>query len=179
MSTSEPLQLASPSGAATKRLTLSPLQVTDAAEMAAVLADPALHQFIGGRPATRAELRRRYDQLAAGSPDPLEVWINWVIRRWADDRAVGYVQATLTRRPAGWSAELAWVVGVPWQHQGYATEAARALLEWCLEQGVDDVVAHVHPDHRASSAVAARIGLRPTAERRDGEVAWHWSPSPD
>lgn len=156
----------------TERLVLTPLGEDDADAMAAVLADPGLHEFIGGRPATGAELRDRYGRLAAGSPDPDEVWINWIIRRACDAQPVGYVQATLSRRDGGWGAEIAWVVGTPWQRQGFATEAARALLGWLGERGVGDVVAHVHPDHGASVSVARRIGLLPTTEVVDGEVAW-------
>jgi RimJ/RimL family protein N-acetyltransferase len=37
---------------------------------------------------------------------------------------------------------------------------------------VDQVVAHIHPDHLASGQVAARAGLRPTPERVDGEQVW-------
>lgn len=156
----------------TERLVLEPLQPGDAPEMVVVLGDGELHEFIGGQPATLDELRARYVWLAAGSPDPGEVWVNWIIRQAGDQSAVGYVQATMHRSDGGSSAEIAWVVGLPWQGRGFATEAAGALLGWLRAQGVDDVVAHVHPDHEASKAVAARIGLRPTAEMLDGEVAW-------
>ena len=44
----------------TERLLLTPLRPEDADEMAGVLADPELHRFIGGRPATVEELRTRY-----------------------------------------------------------------------------------------------------------------------
>jgi RimJ/RimL family protein N-acetyltransferase len=65
----------------TPRLTLVPLAVEHAAEMAEALDDPALHTFIGGSPATPAELRSRYTRMVAGPPpDRDEVWLNWVIR---------------------------------------------------------------------------------------------------
>ena len=38
--------------------------------MVAVLGDERLHEFIGGRPATPAELRERYARLGAGSRRP-------------------------------------------------------------------------------------------------------------
>ena len=53
----------------TERLLLTPLCIADADEMVDVLADPRLHQFIGGRPATLQELRARYATLTAGSRD--------------------------------------------------------------------------------------------------------------
>ena len=115
---------------ATERLELSPLRVADADELVEVLGDPALHEFIGGRPDTLAELRRRYAAMVAGPGRPGELWRNWVVRRRADAAAVGTVQATLTRHGEGWRAEVAWVVGVGWQGRGYAVEAARALVGW-------------------------------------------------
>ena len=63
-----------PEPISTARLDLLPLAVEHAQEMAAVLADPALHTFIGGEPASRAALRARYERLVAGSPDPAESW---------------------------------------------------------------------------------------------------------
>ena len=71
----------------TRRLRLVPLSVEDAEEMAGLLDDARLHEFIGGRPATVAELRDRYTRLAADSPDPHETWLNWIVRRRAVVRA--------------------------------------------------------------------------------------------
>ena len=157
---------------ATERLELSPLRAADADELVGVLGDPALHEFIGGRPDTLEELRRRYAAMVAGPGRPGEVWRNWVVRRRADDAAVGTVQATLTRHGEGWKAEVAWVVGVPWQGRGYAAEAARALVGWLEAAGVGEIVAHIHPDHVASARVAAGAGLVATADQVDGERVW-------
>jgi len=156
----------------TERLVLAPLRVADAEEMVAVLGDPALHEFIGGRPDTLEELRRRYAAMVAGPGRPGELWRNWVVRRRADSAAVGTAQATLIRHAEGWRAEIAWVVGVPWQGRGYATEAARALVAWLEAAGVGEIVAHVHPDHLASARVAAGAGLMATADEVDGERVW-------
>jgi RimJ/RimL family protein N-acetyltransferase len=151
-----------------ERLHLLPLVPEHAAELAAALADPALHTFTGGRPATPEELRARCARLAAGSPDPAETWGTWVLRLRADDALTGYVQATV--RPG--ATELAWVVGTPWQRRGLATEAARALLAHLTTLGTTTAVAHIHPDHHASAHVAHTLGLRPTPHIQDGETRW-------
>jgi RimJ/RimL family protein N-acetyltransferase len=156
----------------TERLLLAPLVPGDADEMAGVLADPALHRFTGGRPATLQELRTRYAALAAGSGRPEEVWRNWIVRRRADAQPVGTVQATIARDHGGWAATIAWVIGAPWQRQGYAAEAARALVGWLARRDAREVAAHIHPDHAASARVATRAGLRPTPDRVDGEQVW-------
>lgn len=156
----------------TARLELRPLRVEHAAEMAGVLSDPRLHTFTGGTPLDPAALRARYERLVAGSPDPEVAWCNWVVHAAAERCLVGTVQATLGGPAAGRTAEVAWVVGTPWQGRGYATEAARALVAWLMARPVAQVVAHVHPRHRASAAVARAAGLAPTGHRQDGEVRW-------
>ncbi|MFJ5924550.1 GNAT family N-acetyltransferase [Kitasatospora sp. NPDC092948] len=156
----------------TERLTLLPLRVEHAEEMAAVLSDPGLHAFTGGVPDSVQALRARYERWAAGSPDPAESWCNWVIRHDDTARLTGTVQATITRDDHGAAAEIAWVVGTPWQGRGIATEAARGLVAWLRQHSVHTVIAHIHPDHAASAAVAGAAGLAPTGEWHDGEVKW-------
>lgn len=153
------------------RLDLVPLVPADAPEMVDVLADPALYAFIGGEPPSLPDLRRRYRRLAVGgSADGQQAWHNWIVRLAADGRAVGTVQATVSR--ARLAAEIAWVIGAPWQGVGYASEAARALVAWLTGTGIATIVAHVHPSHAASATVARRAGLMPTDEIEDGEQLW-------
>ncbi|MEU3495731.1 GNAT family N-acetyltransferase [Kitasatospora cineracea] len=156
----------------TDRLDLLPLRVEHADEMATVLSDPGLHTFIGGAPDTARELRRRYERLVAGSPDPGESWCNWVVRLRDAACLVGYVQATVTADDRGAAAEIAWVTGTSWQRRGIAAEAARGLVAWLRRHPVHTVTAHVHPDHRASAAVATAAGLTPTDRSHDGETRW-------
>jgi RimJ/RimL family protein N-acetyltransferase len=156
----------------TGRLLLTPLQPDDAGEMVEVLGDERLHDYIGGRPAGPDELHQRYAALAVGSPDPYEVWLNWIVRLRSDARPLGTVQATLTDDDGRWVAEVAWVIGVAWQGRGFASESATALVDRLRSCGVTTVVARVHRDHRASAIVAERSGLRPTAEVVDGERVW-------
>ena len=155
----------------TERLDLLPLRVEHAAEMAVVLADPALHTFIGGTPETPDGLLARYERLVAGSSDPTVSWLNWVVGLRAEGRLTGTVQATIAPDPRGYVAEIAWVIGTSWQGRGIATEAAQGLVGW-LDDRAEVIIAHVHPDHAASAAVAAACGLAPTELVVDGEIRW-------
>lgn len=159
----------------TGRLDLLPLLVEHAEEMAEVLSDPALHTFTGGTPHTPQALRSRYQRLTAGSPDPAVCWLNWVIRLRDEVCLTGTVQATTITSGPGPTAEIAWVVGTPWQGRGIATEAAQGLVDWLSQQRVRTVIAHIHPEHQASAAVATAAGLTPADERHDGEIRWHRS----
>jgi len=155
------------------RLGLEPLRVAHAEEMAPLLDDAKLHAFIGGEPATLSDLRERYRRQVVDPPsDGVQRWLNWVVRRRRDGRAVGTVQATVIRRDRALTAEVAWVVATEYQGQGYAREAAQVLVAWLREQGVETVMAHVHPDHQASQGVARAVGLTPTLLLVDGEVRW-------
>jgi RimJ/RimL family protein N-acetyltransferase len=170
-----PVTTVRPEPIGTSRLVLVPIGPGHADEMAEVLADPALYAFTGGHPPTPAELHDRYERLAAGSPDPLVNWGNWVIEVRATGRLAGYVQATITGADGAGNAlvaELAWVIGPAWQGQGLASEAARALVSWLGRHGAGEVIAHIHPDHHASAAVAAAAGLSPAGDWHDGERCW-------
>ena len=160
----------------TRRLVLEPLRPDHARELAPVLADPALHEFTGGEPESEAQLHARYTRQAAGqSPDGTRGWLNWVARDRASQAPVGTVQATISDDDGGGggrSAELAWVIATGRQGDGLATEAAGAAMDWLRARGVTRFVAHVHPDHGASAAVARHLGLAATDERQEGEVRW-------
>jgi RimJ/RimL family protein N-acetyltransferase len=157
----------------TARLTLEPLRVDHAEEMAALLDDPGLHAFIGGRPARLSELRSRYERQVEGrSADGTEGWFNWVASERLTGAAVGTVQATLRDQDGRRVAELAWVVAGPHQRKGYATEAAVAVAGWLRSHGIDFLVAHVHPSHEASIGVARHLGMTATDVLVDGEVRW-------
>jgi RimJ/RimL family protein N-acetyltransferase len=164
----------------TARLILAAMRPEDADAMAEVLADERLHEFVGGHPLSASELRARYVRLAAGASDPNVEWRNWIVRRRADGQIVGTMQATITT-PATTGvpeASIAWVIGVPWQRRGFASEAAVAVVGWLRDRGVTAVTAHIHPDHHASARVAAQAGLAPTAELVDGERVWRSAATP-
>lgn len=161
-----------PATITTSRLSMTPLRAADADEMVAVLDDERLHEFTGGRPATLPELRDRYTQLEAGSPYPDELWLNWIARLRRELNAIGIVQATVRARECQRKAYVAWVIGTAWQNQGFASEAAGALVAWLRGWGIRDIRAHIHPAHRGSEQVALRAGLEPSDEIVEGERVW-------
>ncbi len=156
---------------ATERLRLEPLQVQHADELAHVLDDLRLHEFIGGRPLGVEELRGRYQRQVVGqAPGGQQQWLNWVVRELGQRRAIGVVQATVTSSLS--RAELGWTIGIDSQGCGYAQESAAAIAAWLTRQGVQMLVAHIHPGHVASEKVAHALGLRATGETVGDEVRW-------
>jgi RimJ/RimL family protein N-acetyltransferase len=151
----------------TDRLELRPVLADDADALTAVFEDARMYRFTGGHPDTLEQRRARYAEIEAGrANDPDQTaQRNWTVRRRADGHTVGMVQAVFA--DGGRSAEIAWAVGVSWQGQGIASEAAKAVVAWLETRGVQTITAHINPDHHASITVARRAGLHPTGESRE------------
>lgn len=162
-----------------ERMVLEPQRPAHAAELAAVLDDVALHRFIGGRPLNADELRARIERQAVGhSPDGQERWMNWTVRTRTTGRPIGAMQTTVRDEAGETVAELAWVIGVTHQGQGFAKEAAALVVSWLRGQGITCLCAHIDPSHDASMAVAHSVGLLPTDVMKDGEVRWERRDAP-
>lgn len=156
----------------TRRLVLEPLQVEHAEVMATVLLDRRLHEFIGGEPATVEQLRADYQRRLEGPDETGVSWCNWVGRERESQRLIGTGEATIRQTAEGLVAEIAAIVAVPWQGQGMASEGAEALVIWLRKRGIRRIIAHVNPEHHASSSVASSTGLVPTPVVIDGETQW-------
>ena len=158
----------------TGRLILEALLIEHADEMVDVLAPRELYEYYPDQESpTLAELRATYTRQTRGhSHDRTQTWHNWVIRLSATKEAVGFVQVTAT----GDTAEIAWVLGLPWQGMGYAVEAARAVRDACLRgdtgEEIVSVICHIAPTHLKSQSVAKGLGMHPTEQWHDGEIRW-------
>ena len=142
--------------------------------MAAVLADPELYRYTGGEPPSVEGLERQYAVQTRGhSSDGSELWLNRIVVVGPEEQAVGYVQATVPLD--GSPAEIAWVVGAPWQGRGYAARAAALLIEELRQKGASRALAHLHPAPEASQRTARHLGMEPTDTVVDGEVRWSGS----
>jgi len=159
------------------------LSVSHAAEAFVAFDDARLHEFIGGAPLSCRSTAERYARLETGrSADGAQLWFNWMLGEAGSGELVGTVQATLERDGASDTdgsddcdcviASLAWVVALPFQRRGYATEAARAVTTWLGHAGIVRTRAYVHPRNLASAAIARSLGMARTTTLVDGEVLW-------
>src|SRR4030095_1165852 len=132
----------------TIRLDLLPIHRGHATAMFEVLNDASLYRYVSGSPPSNAEeLARGYEFWEnRRSPDGTELWLNWAVQLRTDRQFIGHLQAGVL--PA--HADIAWFVGSHWQRQGYATEAAQAVLGFLLKLGVREVHASINPAHTAS-----------------------------
>jgi RimJ/RimL family protein N-acetyltransferase len=69
--------------------------------------------------------------------------------------------------------EIGWGLNAEYRSQGYATEAASAVVRWAFQQpGVRSVSATVPDDNDASQRVARRLGLTRTDSTRRDRPLW-------
>ena len=88
---------------------------------------------------------------------------------WAIECADGHVAGTVLFKPLPngvGEVEVGWHLHPDsWGH-GYATEAARAVIERGFAGGVAEVYAVVRPGNEASMAVCRRLGMAPLGRLR-------------
>jgi [ribosomal protein S5]-alanine N-acetyltransferase len=138
----------------TDRLLIRPFTPADLDDLAALYADPEVMALAGGT-CDRATAERCLHRYAAETPLNYQA----IVER-ATGAFVGEVGLPRFRD----EVEIGWtLVRAAWGN-GYATEAARPVLEQGLgELGLDHVIATILPENAASIRVAEKLGMR-----RDG-----------
>jgi RimJ/RimL family protein N-acetyltransferase len=94
----------------------------------------------------------------------------WIAVDRASNAIVG--GAGFVGRPREGQVELGYGIAPEARKRGYATEAARGVVEWALAQpGVERVVAGCDPDNAASIRVLEKLGFE-RAGTEDGQLRW-------
>lgn len=147
-------------------LALEPQVVAHAAELFAVLSDPAIYEYENEPPSSLAWLRARFEKLESRqSPDGNEQWLNWVIRI-PNGELIGYVQATVR---AGGQAAIAYELASAYWGRGLASQAVGAMLgELAARYGVHDVSATLKSANHRSMRLLERLGFEPASQEEYG-----------
>lgn len=147
----------------TPRLVLRGWRPEDFEPYAAMLADGETARFITaqGRALSRAEA---WNETA------------WAMGHWqmlgygmfvVEERSSGaFLGRVGPLRPPAWPAfEIAWALAPAARGRGYASEAARAAIDWSFATfPLDRIVSTIDPRNTASRKVAERVGERLTGE---------------
>jgi len=141
----------------TPRLRLRPLEASDAQPFMEIHQDPDVIKYV----------------LQGAAPGGITVaWRNiammighWHLRGygpWAvTEKATGHVIGRVGLwNPEGWPGiELGWIIRRSHWNNGFATEAARAALEWSWDNvDTDHIISVIQPDNARSIRVAEKIG---------------------
>jgi RimJ/RimL family protein N-acetyltransferase len=143
----------------TQRLRLEPLVVSHAEEMFGVLSDERIYTYLPtDPPASLDALRESYEFLAKGeSPDGRERWLNWILISRAEERALGFFQATV-REPE--SCKIAYILNPRQQGTGHAREASLALISHLFDTyDIPAVEAFIDTRNEPSIRLVRALGL--------------------
>jgi len=140
----------------TDRLTLRPFRPDDLDDFAALNADPEVVKYLGeGRPWSREET---WMQMAAFLGHwELRGYGLWAVEEKASAKFIGRIGLL---NPEGWhQLELAWTLARSRWGQGFATEGARAALEYAFTVvKLDHIVSLIDSRNLPSIRVAERLG---------------------
>jgi ribosomal-protein-alanine N-acetyltransferase len=98
-------------------------------------------------------------------------WGIWLMIRAAERTVIG--DAGFKGKPGGeGTVEIGYSVLPAYRGQGFATEAARALVDWALaQQDVRRIIAECSPDNAASVRVLEKLGMQ-RREADGGMLRW-------
>lgn len=170
MSARPPIPLPDPPLAA-GGLVLRPWTTDDAPALAAAWADPDVERWTGvpartDEAAARLWITGEADRRARGLALDLVIDV--------DGQVVGEVGLADIDPDPG-TAQIGWWVAPEHRGQGLATEAAKLVASWAVEElCVDAVVARCHHDNPASSRVARAAGFVPASVVPPDEV-WRFA----
>lgn len=158
----------------TPRLRLRPLREADREAFVAMLADPEVMRDLGGpydRAAADAKLDRYFATLARTGLARLAI-----TGRRGEFLGYAGIMPLDPGHPSGAAHDVGWRLTRTAWGQGYATEAARAVLHDAFSRHrLPEVVAFTAPDNLRSQAVMARLGMR-RDPARDFVAAWFGAP---
>ena len=139
----------------TDRLILREWRDTDLDAFASFYADADVMRYLTGEPLARNDAWR--SMAVAAGHWVLRGYGLWVVERKSDGAVIGRVGLI---NPEGWPGlEVGWTLGRSYWGQGYATEAARAAMNYgFFTQNVDRLISLIDTGNKASQAVAQRLG---------------------
>jgi RimJ/RimL family protein N-acetyltransferase len=158
----------------TERLVLRRYTHDDISDLLRLASHPSFARLISGnRPATEEEIRQYVDLQTSYQPFEKDKVFELAVERQEDGKVVGLL-GTIRRDHR--QAEIGWGLGVEYRGQGYATEAARAFIDYGFDSlGLHRIYADTTSDNLASVRVMERLGMRREALLRESvyrEAKW-------
>ena len=145
----------------TARLRLRPFQESDLVEFSAYRSDPAVARFQGwSAPFSRDQARAFLEEMQRTRPGSPGAWFQLAIERQAQPGIIGDCGfQVLEDEPR--QAQIGFTLARPFQKQGYAAEAVRALLDFLFSQyELHRVTAICDALNLASATLLERLGMR-------------------
>lgn len=137
------------------------------------LRHPEMYLYVPHKtPTAVADVEARFARvMQETAPDRLDQWLNWTVWRSEDSTPLGTVEATVSQHHG---ASIGYMFSPrAWGH-GYATEAAKGMIDHLRAQGAHTIKAEIDVRNEASKAVVARLGFEHKLTQQ-GEEYWRLS----
>ena len=110
---------------------------------------------------TVESVRRWWKPMATMKPEEAINWLSLVIELKSQRRVIGNVGFNAKRIGDSFQGQIGWILGKAHEGNGYATEAATALLDYLFRTvGFHRVYSMTSPDNRRSWRLMERLGMR-------------------
>lgn len=158
----------------TDRLLLRRFADEDVSDVVHFLSHPSVARATPEIEATEAGVRKYIKTQNAYSHFERDKCFDLAIERTADGKVIGLLTLITREHEQG---ELGYAIGVDFRGQGYATEAARALVAYAFsELKLHRIQANTSSANPESYRVMERLGMRREGQMREatfGDGAWH------
>ena len=138
----------------TQRLYIRRFAANDAQHLYDYLSDPQVYKYEPGEPIS-LEQARNYASDMANNPN------FWAVELKSEQKVIGQLYFRQQEPAHLQTWELGYIMSPKYQHQGYGSEAALALVEYGFnELGAHRIQAHCNPANTASWKLLEKIGFR-------------------
>lgn len=143
----------------TERCVVRETTVADVDDFFDIYSDPSITEYTEGLYPTKEEERRYAEEYIDKVYSFYEFGV-WTVLEKASGKVIG--RAGFSVRPEYDLPELGFVIGIPWQGQGYAYEVCRAILDYGFEElEFEAVQTLVEPENKKSLRLCERLGFLP------------------
>ena len=162
----------------TERLILRPFNCDDLDIIVKLYSDEEIMEYMPLPVLDEETAQKLLNRFAAGWKDTPQIHYEMAVVRRETNEKIG--RAEITRNVSEESAMIGWMLVKSAWGKGYATEIAKALIEYCFrELEVHRVYALCHPDNTASWKVMEKCGMHREAHYiqkckyvKAGKVRW-------
>jgi RimJ/RimL family protein N-acetyltransferase len=143
----------------TERLVIRRYTHDDIPDVLGLASHPSFARLISENiQATEEEIRKYIDLQNSYQPFEKDKVFELAVERKEDGKVIGLLGMICQDHRQG---EMGWALGVEYRGQGYATEAARALMDYGFNSlGLHRIHADTSTDNLASWRVMERLGMR-------------------
>ena len=139
----------------TERLKLRAFTLADLEPYAEMYSEESFVRFLGGVPYSKEQVWRN-QAIILGHWHLLGYGI-WAVESRETGELIGRVG--LLNLPGWPDVEVCWALAPRFWGRGFATEAARASVDWAFSEArLPRLISLIHPENKASEAVALRLG---------------------